>query len=125
VRHKAASGHLRQLLPVGFDYDDASAVWFKDDAVGKRLPHVLPLRRPGQGCGPLTVRRRTAPAGEPQGALTASSSSFAVIGEFVADPERYVETPTEPSAWSPAVESLVVRCQADGSAVPAFQTWPR
>jgi hypothetical protein len=38
------------------------------------------------------------PASDLQRALTVSSSNFAVIGELVAEPETYGETPTEPAA---------------------------
>ena len=53
LRHKAARGELRQLLPVGLDYDDGGKVILAaDEAVREAIGQVLPCSpssgRPGR-----------------------------------------------------------------------------
>jgi hypothetical protein len=48
-----------------------------------------------------------------------------ITGAFVAELETYTDTPTEPATCSPAVESVMLNGQVDGSVVPAIQTRAR
>src|SRR6476661_757903 len=60
--------------------------------------------------------------GVPAGGPASISSTEMVIGDPVADDERYVETPRAPLACSEGVESLAVRRHSAGSGTPSSQT---
>ena len=54
--------------------------------------------------------------------MTRKSSIVSSTGAFVVDPEMYARNPTLPGACRPAVASVTVRCQTDGSGCPPGHT---
>ena len=82
LRHKAARGELRQLLPVGLDYDDGGKVMLSTDEavrVGDR-PGVCPVRPARVGpAGDDDAAGAGAAAAPPQGRLAADHLGGGVL----------------------------------------------